>query len=100
MLLVLGWLAILSAQPGSWLFALEYRDEFRRSDVAIQAVEAFRRAHGRLPDSLQEAGLPLAQFDERCPCYQKQNEQSYIVSFGWTLGELVVYDSVTREWQY
>jgi len=100
MLLALGWLVILSAQPGSWLFALEYRDEFRRSDVAIQAVEAFRRAHGRLPDSLQEAGLPLAQFDERCPCYQKQNEQSYIVSFGWTLGELVVYDSVTREWQY
>ena len=100
MLLVLIWLAVLSAQPGSWLFALEYRDEFRRSEMVIQSVEAFRRAHGRVPDSLQEAGLPLEQFDERCPCYQKQNEQSYIVSFGWTLGESVVYDSATGKWQY
>ena len=99
MLLVLGWLAILRAQPGSWLFALEYRDEFRRSEVAIEAVEAFRRAHGRLPDSLQEAGLPET-FDERCPCYDKKGEQSYIVWFGWVLGESVVYDSDTGQWRY
>lgn len=99
MLLVLGWLAVLTAQPGSWLFALEYRDQFRRSEIAIQAIEAFRRDHDRLPESLQEAGLPLEQFDERCPCYEKQTEQSYIVWFGWTLGESVVYDSVAREWR-
>jgi hypothetical protein len=100
LLLILCWFAVWSARPGSWLFALEYRDEFRRSEIATEAIEAFRRAHGRLPDSLQEAGLPLEQFDERCPCYEKQTEQSYIVSFGWTLGESVVYDSVAGEWQY
>ena len=100
MVLVLGWVALLSAKPGSWLFTLAYRDEFRRSDIAIQAVEAFRREHGHLPDSLEEAGLPPEQFDERCPCYSKRTEEAYTVSFGWTLGESVVYDSVTREWQY
>lgn len=100
MLLVLSWLAVLNAKPGSWLFALAYHDEFRRSAIAIQAVEAFRRDHGRLPDSLQEAGLPLTQFDERCPCYSKVTEQAYIVSFGWTLGESVIYDSVAGAWQY
>ena len=100
MLLVLGWLAILSAQPGSWLFAFEYRDQFRRSEIAIQAIEAFRRDHGRVPDSLEEAGLPPAQFGENCPCYSKRTEQAYTVSFGWTLGESVTYDSVAGEWQY
>jgi hypothetical protein len=100
MLLMLGWLAVLSAQPGSQLFALAYRDEFRRSEIAIQAIDSFRRDHGRVPDSLEEAGLPLEQFDERCPCYEKQTEQSYIVWFGWTLGESVVYDSLAGKWQY
>ena len=100
MLLMLGWLALLNAKPGSWLFALAYRDEFRRSEIAIEAVEAFRREHRRLPDSLQEAGLRLEQFDERCPCYTRQTEQAYTISFGWTLGESVVYDSVSGQWQY
>jgi hypothetical protein len=76
-LLLMGLLAFPTARPGSWVFALKYQDEFRQSEVAIQAVEAFRRAHGRLPDSLQEAGLPLERFDERCPCYDKKGEQSY-----------------------
>src|SRR5258708_11592416 len=47
-LVLLMWLALLGAQTGSWLFGLLYRDEFRQSEVAIQAVEAFRRTH-RLP---------------------------------------------------
>ncbi len=99
-LLLMGLLAFPTARPGSWVFALKYQDEFRQSEVAIQAVEAFRRAHGRLPDSLQEAGLPLERFDERCPCYDKKGEQSYMVWFGWVLGESVVYDSETRQWRY
>ena len=27
-------------------------------------------------------------------------EEAYIVSFGWTLGESVIYDSVAGAWQY
>jgi len=99
-LVILMWLALLGAQPGSWLFGVLYRDKFRQSEVAIQAVEAFRRTHGRLPHTLQEAGLPQEQFDERCPCYEKNDEQSYIVWFGWVLGESVVYASDTGQWEY
>jgi len=40
------------------------------------------------------------QFDERCPCYSKLTEEAYIVSFGWTLGESVIYDSAAGAWQY
>jgi hypothetical protein len=93
----MGLLAFPTARPGSRFFALAYEDEFRQSEIAIQGVEAFRRAHGRLPESLEEAGLP---FDERCPCYDKKGEQSYIVWFGWVLGESVVYESDTGQWQY
>jgi hypothetical protein len=42
----------------------------------------------------------LERFDERCPCYDKKGEQSYMVWFGWVLGESVVYDSETGQWRY
>jgi hypothetical protein len=74
--------------------------ERRRSDIAIRAVEAFRRDHGRLPESLAAAGLSPEQFNETCPCYSKSSEQAYVVWFGWRLGRSVMHDSASDKWQY
>lgn len=65
------------------------------SDIAISKIEEFRKAKGRLPDSLSEAG---AQGDESCPCYCKTGDSSYLVWYGTTLGESDAYDSETKKW--
>jgi hypothetical protein len=39
-----------------------------------------------------------AKEDESCPCYCKTGGDSYIVSYGTTLGESYAYDSRTKKW--
>jgi hypothetical protein len=62
---------------------------------AVSKVEEYRREKGRLPHSLSEAGIEA---DERCPCYCKTGDNSYIVWYGTTLGESNTYSSETRTW--
>jgi hypothetical protein len=62
----------------------------------IGGIEAFRKANGRLPNSLAEMGIYE---DESGPVYyRKQDDQNYIVYFGLSLGESETYDSRTRKW--
>jgi hypothetical protein len=65
------------------------------SNRAISKIEEFRKAKGRLPDSLSEAGV---QDVESCPCYCKTGDGSYLVWYGTTLGESDTYDSETKKW--
>jgi hypothetical protein len=65
------------------------------SNTAISEIEEFRKAKGRLPNSLTEVGV---EDDESCPCYCKTGDRSYIVWYGTTLGESDTYDSETRKW--
>ena len=62
--------------------------------VTISKIEEFKKAKGRLPESLSEAG---AQDDESCPCYCKTGDESYFVWYGTALGESDTYDSETRK---
>ena len=65
------------------------------SNSAISKIEEFKRAKGRLPDSLSEAGI---RDGENCPCYCKTGRDSYLVWYGTTLGESDTYDSETQKW--
>ena len=79
-------------QP-TWLF--HWRD-FRTGNEIISQVEAFRKSHGHLPETLKDVGLTdpdLKVF------YQKSGENEYLVWFGTTLGESETYNSSTKKWE-
>ena len=64
-------------------------------NAVISKIEQFRRATGRLPASLLEAGI---EGDKNCPCYCKTGENSYIVWYVTMLGKSDTYDSQTKDW--
>ena len=68
----------------------------RRGDEIVTKVEQFRRDSARLPRSLPELGI---EEKEVGPIhYEKRSDTSYVVWFGATLGESVIWDSGTRRW--
>lgn len=79
-----------------------YRTQFKQSYQLIEAIDAFRLNENRWPteqevDSLKvDLGLPT---QEKCPCYQLESEDHFIVWFGYqSTGSSMVYDSQTAEW--
>lgn len=64
--------------------------------MLIEKVEAFKKSNNRLPKNVSELGLP----DEMdSPAYfQMENDSTYIVYYGLTLGESNVYNSITKKW--
>jgi hypothetical protein len=64
-------------------------------NTVVSKVEEYRRAKGRLPNSLSEVGI---EEDEGCPCYCKTGDDSYIVWYGTSLGESDTYSSETKKW--
>jgi hypothetical protein len=77
---------------------LSWPDSRRKTgNRVVKEIQAFQRAHGRLPNSLSEIGEPE---DESGPVYyQKQDDGSFIVWFGLRLGESEVYESKTGGWE-
>ena len=91
LVLGLGWLGVAACStPHS-------EDRLRRQgDEVVAKIEQFRRDSSRLPRSLAAVG-----FDEKesGPIhYEPRGEARYVVWFGTTLGESVIYDSETRTW--
>ena len=62
----------------------------------VEKIERFRTENGRLPHDLTELGMEEKM--EGPLYYQKESDADYLVSFGLTLGESMVYDSRTKEW--
>jgi hypothetical protein len=65
------------------------------SNAIVLKVEEFKRANGRLPNSLHEVGVEEY---ENCPCYCKTKDNGYLVWYGTTLGQSDTYDSRTKKW--
>jgi hypothetical protein len=69
--------------------------DFRTGNEIISRVEAFRKSHGYLPESLEDVGVTdpdLKVF------YRKTGENEYLVWFGTTLGESETYNSSAKKW--
>ena len=69
--------------------------DFRKGKAIATRIEAYRSAHGRLPDTLGEPGMN----DDDRIFYRKEENNDYVIWFGTTLGESETYDSRTKEWQ-
>jgi hypothetical protein len=76
--------------------SLSYED--RLAKQAVHKIEEFRGKHGRLPNSLAEAGILLPEDREGPVFYEKRRDGSYVVWYGTTLGESVTYDSNDKTW--
>ena len=73
--------------------------EYRQGQALVQAVEAFRQKHGRLPSSHEELDPSIT---ESGPVYYTlQHGGQYTVHFGLplTVGESYTYDSAVGRWQ-
>lgn len=68
----------------------------KSADEAVATIERFRRAHGRLPNSLSEAGLPDSRNGDIFYCLRTEND--FLVSFVARPGVLHSYDSNTKKW--
>lgn len=68
-----------------------------RADDLVRRIEAFQAEHGRLPAGLAELG---EREHESGPLYYTRDPdgQRYIVWYGTTLGESMVWDSARRAW--
>jgi hypothetical protein len=85
-------IAILLWQP----VRLFHWNDFRIGNEVISRVDAFRKNHGYVPESLKDVGITdpdLRVF------YQKTDDNEYIVWFGTTLGESETYNSRSKKWE-
>jgi hypothetical protein len=75
---------------------ITHRNEFKTGDMIVRRVESFKNEHRRLPVDIDELGIPEA--ESLRVYFQKESADHYVVWFGTTLGESIVYDSVQKSW--
>src|SRR5258706_14513597 len=73
--------------------------EQRLGEQVVAKVEKFRQVNGRLPESLQEIGIEVKSLSDPPVYYEKKRSDHYIVWYGLSLGESMVYDSQTKQWE-
>ena len=69
--------------------------QHKAGNEIVAKVEQFRQSSGHLPEDLSDIGLKSS---ERCPCYCKTSNDSYMVWYGTALGESDTYNSRTKHW--
>ena len=77
-----------------WIFWPDPRISEAKRDIV--KIEAYRKVHGRLPETLSEIGVQ--EDDSGRVYYQQKDEKNYILWYGLSLGESEVYDSRTGGW--
>ena len=77
--------------------SLNGKDKMRTGNEIVNKIENFKKAKGKLPETLSEIGIE--EKEEGPIYYKKESETKYILWFGTTLGESVSYNSDTKEWK-
>lgn len=78
--------------------AVHYVEIVRESNASevIRAVERFRETTGRLPNSIEEAGI---HGDEEGPVhYEREGDEEYTIWYGKAIGASRIYSSSTKSW--
>ena len=71
-------------------------DKQEYGEFLIKKVETFHKLHNRIPENVSEIGL-LEEIDSPA-FYQKENDSTYIIWYGLSVGESNVYNSSTKKW--
>lgn len=65
-------------------------------NILIQNIENFKNLNNRLPNNLSEIGMAEKEDDELH--YNIIDSSKYIISFGYGVGESIIYHSDTGKW--
>jgi hypothetical protein len=68
-----------------------------QGDALIARIDSFQKATQRLPENLGE--LHIEEKMEGPLYYQKRSDSTYMVHFGTTLGESMIYRSERKKWE-
>lgn len=71
-----------------------YRSEYRAGTRAIKSLEAYHLHNRHYPETLESIDPEAA----RTIYYRKEAEDAYILWFGASLGESIIYDSRRHSW--
>jgi hypothetical protein len=84
-----------------YFFYLRDNDEgklMKQGNELVEKIEAYKSENGKLPDNLEDMGLE--EKEEGPLYYQKWDSLNYLVYFGTSLGESMIYYSDKKEWDY
>lgn len=70
----------------------------RQGNELAAKVEEYKKNSGKLPSRLKD--LDIKETMEGPLFYEKKDSVNYIIWFGTTLGESMIYYSDTKEWDY
>lgn len=70
----------------------------KQGDELVLKIEGFKAEKGYLPNSLEDIGIKETL--EGPLFYVKWDSINYMVYFGTSLGESMIYYSDTKEWDY
>jgi len=65
-------------------------------DLLIEKIERFRSQHNRLPINMEDMGIKEKEEDQLN--YNLIDSNRYIVSFGYGVGESIIFHSETGKW--
>ena len=65
-------------------------------DLLIEKIERFRSQHNRLPINMEDMGIKEKEEDQLH--YNLIDSNRYIVSFGYGVGESIIFHSETGKW--
>lgn len=91
-------IALMALVPALLLPGCKGREQrlTEQGNTLIERIASFQKATHRLPESLRELGLEEKM--EGPLYYQKVSAEHYIVYFGTTVGESMIYRSEKRAW--
>lgn len=91
-------IALMALVPALLLPGCKGREQrlTEQGNTLIERIASFQKATHRLPESLRELGLEVKM--EGPLYYQKVSAEHYIVYFGTTVGESMIYRSEKRAW--
>jgi hypothetical protein len=78
--------------------SISEKRQIKQGDELIVKIEEFKAEKGYLPDSLEDIGIKETL--EGPLFYEKKDSIHYMVWFGTSLGESMIYYSDTKEWDY
>ncbi len=70
----------------------------KKGDELVVKIEKYKVENGHLPNSLESLGIKETM--EGPLFYEKRDSVNYMVYFGTSLGESMIYYSDTKEWDY
>jgi len=76
---------------------LDEKTLMKRGNVLISKIEEYRQEEGELPIGYNELDLKEVNTNELF--YQKVDSINYILWFGTSLGESMIYYSDSKEWE-